>query len=396
MSKPLENVKVLDLTRVLAGPFCTMLLSDLGADIVKVEIPGKGDDARHFGPFKGEKSLYFLSLNRNKRSISLNLKTEKGRNILRELVKQVDVLVENYRPGTMEKLDLGYEELRKLNPRLIYAASSGFGHTGPDSKKPAYDMLVQAMGGIISITGWPDMPPTRVGMSIGDITASLFTAVGICSALYQRETTGEGQKIDVSMLDCQVAILENALSRYQVDGIPPKPLGNRHPTISPFQAFKTQDSYIVIAIGNDVLWQKLCAALDRDDLAQHELFVTNELRTDNIEHLVPVLEQELSRKTCHEWCLTFEAAGVPYSPINTVDQVMQHPQVLARNMIVDVPDPEIGTIKVAGNPIKMTSIQEEPTRNPAPGIGEHTSMIFKEYLGYSDEEIEQLKHEGVI
>ncbi len=396
MPKPLEHVKVLDLTRVLAGPFCTMLLSDLGAEILKVEMPGKGDDARHFGPFKGEKSLYFLSLNRGKQSISLNLKTGKGREILRELVKQVDVLVENYRPGTMEKLGLGYEELRKLNPKLIYAASSGFGHTGPDSRKPAYDMLVQAMGGMISITGWPDMPPTRVGMSVGDITASLFTTVGICSALYQRETTGEGQKIDVSMLDCQVAILENALARYQVDGVPPQPLGNRHPTISPFQAFKTRDAYLVVAVGNDILWQKLCAALDRDDLSQHELFATNKLRTDNIEQLVPILEEELGRKTCDEWCHIFEDAGVPYSPINTVDKVMQHPQVLARNMIVDVPDPDIGTIKIAGNPIKMTSIEEEPTRKPAPKIGEHNSTILQDYLSYSNEEIEQLKEKGVI
>ncbi len=257
MPKPLEQLKVLDLTRVLAGPYCTMLLRELGAEIIKVEMPETGDDARHYGPFKANKSVYFLSINRGKESISINLKTEQGKQIIRELVQKIDVLVENFRPGTMEKLGLGYDLLKEINPRLIYAASSGFGHTGPEAKKPAYDMLVQAMGGMISITGWPDSPPTRVGMSIGDITASLFTAIGICSALYQRERTGEGQKIDIGMLDCQVAILENAIVRYQVDGVPPQPLGNRHPTITPFQAFKAKDDYIIIPVGNNNLWQIL-------------------------------------------------------------------------------------------------------------------------------------------
>jgi len=255
MSKPLENIKVLDLTRVLAGPFCTMILNDLGAYVLKVELPGTGDDARAFGPFKNEQSLYFVSINRGKDSISLNLKSEKGKNILKELVKKFDIIIENYRPGTMEKLGLGYDELKKINPKIIYAASSGFGHTGPDSQKPAYDILAQAMGGVMSITGWPDSQPTRVGMSLGDITASLYTAIGINAALYQRMITGEGQKIDVSMLDCQVSILENALARFQVDGKSPEPIGNRHPTITPFQAFKAKDNYFVIAIGNDSLWE---------------------------------------------------------------------------------------------------------------------------------------------
>ena len=396
MQKPLAGIKVLDLTRVLAGPYCTMVLRDLGAEVIKVELPGKGDDSRGFGPFKEGKSLYFLSLNRDKQSIALNLKTEEGKEILRKLVTQVDILVENYRPGTMEKLGLGYEALKKINPKLIYAASSGFGHSGPDSEKPAYDMLVQAMGGIISITGWPDMPPTRVGMSIGDITASLFTVIGICSALYQRSLSGEGQKIDVAMLDCQVAILENALARYQVNHENPQPLGNRHPTISPFQAFKASDDYLVIAVGNDVLWQKLCAAIERPDLVEHENFSTNKLRTENITELAQILENEFGRESVKEWCRRFEEYGVPYSPINTIDKVIQHPQVLARNMIVDVKDPEIGTIKIAGNPIKMTSIPEETTRKTAPAIGEHTNEILKKYLQLSDDEITQLSDEGVI
>jgi len=246
--RPLEGVRVLDLTRVLAGPYCTMLLSDLGAEVVKVEQPGKGDDSRHFGPFKDGRSLYFASINREKKSISLNLKHEEGAALFRSLVPKFDVVVENFRPGVMEKLGLGYESLRELNPRLIYAASSGFGHSGPDSQKPAYDILVQALGGLMSITGWPDSAPTRVGVSIGDITAALFTAIGIVSALYQREQTGVGQKIDVAMLDCQVAILENAIARFQVEGENPKPLGNRHPTITPFQVFPTSNDFVVVAV----------------------------------------------------------------------------------------------------------------------------------------------------
>ncbi|GAK56444.1 putative formyl-CoA transferase [Candidatus Vecturithrix granuli] len=396
MPKPLGQVKVLDLTRVLAGPYCTMLLKELGAEIIKVEVPMIGDDARHFGPFKNNKSLYFMSINHGKESISINLKTEQGKRILRELVQQVDVLVENFRPGTMEKLGLGYELLKELNPRLIYAASSGFGHTGPDSQKPAYDMLVQAMGGIISITGWPDSPPTRVGMSIGDITASLFTAIGICSALYQREHTGQGQKIDVGMLDCQVAILENALVRYQVDGVPPKPLGNRHPTITPFQAFKAKDDYIVIPVGNDNLWKIFCQAIGREDLIEHEQFLTNKLRTEHLETLIPLLEAEIIKKTVAEWSDIFERVGLPHSPINTIDKVMTNRQILARNMIVEIEDKDVGAIKIAGNPIKMTSIEEETTRKPAPEIGEHTDKILKTFLGYSDEQIAELRQEGVI
>ncbi len=396
MQKPLAGVKVLDLTRVLAGPYCTMLLRELGAEVIKVELPGKGDDARGFGPFKEGKSVYFLSLNRDKQSISLNLKMEKGKEILRRLVTQVDILIENFRPGTMEKLGLGYEELKKLNSRLIYAASSGFGHSGPDSKKPAYDMLVQAMGGMISITGWPDMPPTRVGMSTGDITASLFTAIGICSALYHRSVSGEGQKIDIAMLDCQAAILENALIRYQVSRENPQPLGNRHPTISPFQAFKASDDYFVVAVGNDALWQKFCTAIARPELTGHEKFSTNKLRAENIEVLTTILDAEFSRKPVEDWCRLFEEHGVPSSPINKIDKVIQHPQLLARNMLVDVHDPEIGAMKIVGNPIKMTSIPEEPSRKPAPAVGEHTHEILREYLGLSEGDINQLSTEGVI
>ena len=396
MPKPLENVKVLALSRVLAGPYCTMLLKELGAEVIKVEMPGKGDDARSYGPFKDNKSVYFISINRGKKSISLNLKHEKGKQIIYDLVKQVDVVTENFRPGTMEKLGLGYETLREINPRIIYAATSGFGHTGPDSKKPAYDMLVQAMGGMISITGWPDKPPTRVGMSIGDIGAALYTPIGISTALYQREITGIGQKVDVAMLDCQVALLENAVVRYQVDGVPPGPKGNRHPTITPFQAFQAQDDYIAIPVGNDAMWKIFCKAIERDDLIEHERFATNKQRTDNIDELTPILADVMATKTVAEWAEIFEQANFPCSPINTIDKTMQHRQVLARHMIVDVEDKDIGTVKIAGNPIKMSMLPEEPTRPSSPDIGEHNLEILKGWLGYSEQEIEQLHQDGVI
>lgn len=396
MAKPLANVKVLDLSRVLAGPFCTMILADLGAEIIKVEIPEGGDDSRHFGPFIDGKSLYFLSINRGKESLALNLKTAEGKALLKELAQKVDVLVENYRPGTMEKLGLGYDVLKAINPGLIYAAVSGFGHTGPDALKPAYDILAQAMGGIMSITGWPETPPTRVGMSLGDITAALYAAIGIATALYQRTVTGIGQKIDVAMLDCQLAILENALARFQVTGKSPEPLGNRHPTISPFQAFKAKDKYFVMAIGNDALWKKFCEAVGRLDLIDAPDFATNHQRTENIGKLAAVLEDIFRMQPAAYWLELLEQAAVPCGPINEIGEVMQNRQILARNMIVEVADKTIGNVKVAGNPIKMTSIPEEPTRPAAPEIGAHSAKILTELLHLSQEEIADLKAKGVI
>lgn len=396
MAKPLAGITVLDLTRVLAGPYCTMMLSDLGAEIIKVEIPGCGDDSRAYGPFIGSRSLYFLSINRGKKSISLNLKSERGKELLKQLVMKSDILVENYRPGTMEKLGLGYDVLKELNPRLIYAASSGFGHSGPYSQKPAYDILAQAMGGIMSITGWQGSAPTRVGMSLGDITASLFTAIGINAALYQREKTGQGQKIDVSMLDSQVAILENALVRFQAEGRNPEPLGNRHPTITPFQAFKGADEYFVIAVGNDNLWKTFCTAIDRPDLLSDERFTTNKLRTEHIDVLNCILAEIFLTRKAQDWLNLFEQVKLPYAPINSVEHVMQDPQVLARNMIVEVEDSIAGTVKIAGNPIKMTSVAETPTREKVPEVGEHNREIYGGWLGISDSELDQLQREGVI
>ncbi|MDR4988435.1 MAG: CaiB/BaiF CoA-transferase family protein [Bacteroidales bacterium] len=396
IKRPLEGVRILDLTRVLAGPFCTMILGDLGAEVVKVEMPGTGDDARHFGPFKNGKSLYFVSINRDKKSISLNLKTEKGKQIFKQLLPKFDVVIENFRPGTMEKLGLGYDVLKELHPALIYAASSGFGHTGPLSSRPSYDILAQAMGGIMSITGWPDTPPTRVGMSLGDITASLYTAIGITSALYQRTLTGTGQKIDISMLDCQLSILENALARFQVEGKSPQPIGNRHPTITPFQAFRANDGYFVVAVGNDNLWRAFCSAIELEHLAEDERFLTNGLRTQNLEELVAVLSPVFEQKSTNEWLEIIEKAKVPCAPINTIEKLFDDEQLNARNMFVSVDDKHAGKIKIAGNPLKMTNVPEVSRRNPAPDVGEHNVELLSSLPGMDEESIRKLKDEGVI
>ena len=395
MHNPLQNIKILDLTRVLAGPFCTMILSDLGAEVVKVEMPGTGDDARGFGPFKNGASLYFLSINRAKKSISLNLKSDKGKQLFKQLLPHFDVVVENYRPGTMERLGLGYEDLKVLHPRLIYAASSGFGHSGPYSMRPSYDILAQAMGGIMSITGWPGSAPTRVGMSLGDITASLYTAIGINAALFQRTITGLGQKIDISMLDCQLSILENALARYQVEGRSPEPIGNRHPTITPFQAFEASDGYFVIAVGNDNLWKTFCTAIERTDLLNDNRFTTNGLRTQHIDELVKILKPVFKTKTAQEWLGILENAKVPCAPINDIEKLFDDVQLQARNMFVDLHDRRAGDIKIAGNPIKMTSVPEVSKREPAPDVGEHNEAVFGELLGMDAESVRKLKDEGV-
>ncbi|MDX9958635.1 MAG: CaiB/BaiF CoA transferase family protein [Clostridia bacterium] len=396
MSKPLEGVRVLDLTRVLAGPYCTMMLSDLGAEIIKVEVPGTGDDSRAFGPFRNGTSLYFITINRGKESIAINLKTEAGKKLLKDLAATCDVVVENFRPGTMEKLGLGWDVLKQLNSRLIYASVSGFGHTGPDSKRPAYDILVQAMGGVMSITGWPDAPPTRVGMSLGDITAAIFGANGILAALYQREKTGKGQKVDVAMLDCQLAILENALVRFQVDGEPPSPLGTRHPTITPFQAFRASDEWFVLGVGNDALWKTFCEAVSRPDLLADQRFTTNNGRTKYLDDLIPVLDVLFARKPAKEWLDMLEAAGVPAAPVNSIDKVMENRQLKARNMFITVEDDVAGPVTVPGNPIKMDSLPETPDRPHAPAIGEHTDKILTELLGLSADAIKGLRDEGVI
>ncbi|WP_422447587.1 CaiB/BaiF CoA transferase family protein [Thermoanaerobacterium sp. DL9XJH110] len=393
--KPLEGIKVLDLSRVLAGPFATMILGDLGAEIIKIEIPGVGDDSRSFGPFIKNESAYFMSINRNKKSMTLNLKKKEGVDILKKLVKEADVIVENFRPGTMDKLGIGYDVLKEINPRIIYAACSGFGHTGPYSQRPAYDVIVQGMGGIMSITGQPGGPPTRVGASIGDITAALFTAIGVLAALNVREKTGKGQKVDVAMLDCQVAILENAIARYFVSGKSPEPIGNRHPSITPFSSFKTEDGFVIIAIGNDNLWAKFCSVVERTELIDDERFKTNPDRTKNWNELEPILNEIFSKKTTDEWLEVLEKAGIPCGPINDVERVVKDPQVKAREMLVELEHPVAGKMKVPGIPIKFSETPGQ-IENPAPLLGQHTEEILAGMLGFSKKEIENLRANKVI
>lgn len=376
---PLSGITVVDLTRVLAGPYCTMVLLDLGARVIKVEPPKVGDDARAFGPFLKGKSAYFMSLNRGKESIALDLKNAEDKAIFHDLLARADVLVENYRPGTMEKLGLGWDALHAKYPKLIYAAASGFGHSGPYSKRAAYDMVVQGMGGLMSVTGHPGGPPTRVGTSIGDITAGLFTAIGISSALFDRTRTGTGVKIDVAMLDCQIAILENAIARYFSTGQVPGPLGARHPSITPFEAFKAKDGHLIVAAGNDALFAKLCEALGRADLARNPLFLTNATRTDHAAALRDEIEQALAGKTVAEWLDILDRAGVPSGPINDVKQALEDPQIAARNMVVAIDDKDVGTLRMAGNPIKSSGYADPTTRGPVPDLDGDRARILKDF-----------------
>jgi CoA:oxalate CoA-transferase len=371
---PYSGLLVIDLTRVLAGPFCTMMLAELGARVIKVENPDGGDDARHFAPFVEGKSAYFLSLNRGKESIALDLKEPCDRDVFLALVRRADFLVENFRPGTMERLELGYEQLRAVNTRLIYAAVSGFGHTGPWSPKPAYDMIVQALGGLMSVTGFPGGPPTKAGTSIGDLTGGLFTLAGIGAALFHRERTGAGLKVDVSMLDGQIAILEHAVMRYATTGQTPGPFGNRHPSITPFEPYTAADRPLIIAAGNDALFARLCQALDRSDLAADPRFATNSNRNVHADDLKAALELTLRQAPAAHWVRVLEAAGVPCSLIHTVADAVEHPQVQARNMIVTA-----GGLRMAGNPIKLSDFPDPPTRRPAPDLDADGERIRREF-----------------
>ncbi|MEI7431610.1 MAG: CoA transferase [Betaproteobacteria bacterium] len=385
--KALEGIKILDLSRVLAGPYCTMMLADFGANIIKIEPPGVGDDSRAYGPFVGKESAYFMSLNRNKRSITLNFKREEEVELFREMVKQADVVVENYRPGTMEKFGLGYEELKKINPKLIYAACSGFGHSGPYMLKPAYDIIVQAMGGIMSITGPEGGEPTRVGASVGDIIAGMFTAYGVMLGLFHRERSGEGQKIDVGMLDCQVAVLENAIARYVVSGEVPKPLGNRHPSITPFAAFTAKDGHIIVGAGNERLWEHLCTLLGCTELMKDERFNSNGNRTNNVKELMLLLNSIFIKKTIAEWLESLEKAGLPCAPINDIEKIVNDPQIKERNMIIEVEHPVAGHLKMAGVPVKMSSTPVQ-VEFPTPMLGQHTAEILHEMFGWNKEKTE--------
>ena len=376
---PLKNLIVVDLTRVLVGPYCTMMLSDLGARVIKIEAPEIGDDSRKFGPFINDYSAYFMSLNRGKESIALNLKKPEDKKIFESIVSKADILVENFKPGTLEKWGLGWKELSKKYPKLIYASASGFGQTGPLKELPAYDMVVQGMGGLMSVTGQPNSEPTRVGTSIGDITAGLFTTIGINAALYDRQKTGKGMYIDVSMLDCQIAILENAIARYLSKNEIPKPMGSRHPSIAPFEAFKTKDSHIIIAAGNDKLFENLCNFLKIPEISKDTKFITNSKRSENMDELKIILENKLKEKKTSEWVKGMEELKIPCGPIFNIKEAVENPQIKERNMIVKSFHKVVGEFRTAGNPIKMSSYNDASTRGDIPDLDEHRNKIIKEF-----------------
>jgi CoA:oxalate CoA-transferase len=375
---PLSGITIVDLSRILAGPYCTMLLAELGGRVIKVEAPGGGDDARQYGPFTNGKSTYFASVNRGKESIALDLKAPGDREIFERLLDKADAIVENFRPGTMERLGYGWETLHPRYPRLIYAAASGFGHTGPFSHYPSYDMVVQGLGGIMSITGHPGMPLPRIGTSIGDLAGGLYTTIALNAALLHRERSGEATKVDVALFDCQLALLENAIMRYTTTGEIPGPLGARHPSITPFEAFTTKDGDLIIAAGNDGLWVKLTQALGRPDLADNPSYKTNPLRNQHQPQLKAEIDAILSANTRDHWIAVLEAAGIPCGPVNNVEQALAHPQTEARNMLISVDDATTGPLKLAGNPMKLSAFPDPPTRAPAPDLDADRAKILRE------------------
>jgi CoA:oxalate CoA-transferase len=377
MAHPLTGVTILDLTHVLAGPFCSMTLCDLGARVIKVERPGTGDDTRAFPPFANGKSAYFAALNHGKKSIALDLKSDAGRDIFEQLLDRADVILENYRPGVMERLGYGWNDLHAQFPRLIYGAVSGFGQTGPEARRPAYDMVVQARGGVMSITGEKGRDPVRVGASIGDIVAGMYLSQGVLAALLDRERTGLGRKVDVSMLDSQLAILEHAIAITTITGTPPAPTGARHPSIAPFETFHASDGLFVIAAGNDVLFEKLCVALNLP-LADDPRFATNPARVEHARLLKRLIEAVTIDKTRTHWIAKLAAAGIPSGPIQNVEQVLRDPQILPRNMVVDVLDRNgRPAFKAAGNPIKMSNLNDPPVRPAAPDLDGNRGEILR-------------------
>lgn len=394
MDSLLEGIRVLDFTRVLAGPYASMILADLGAEVIKIELPGSGDEARGFGPFQNGESAYFTSVNRGKKSVTIDLHREEGQQLACNLASHCDVLLENFRPGSMSRFNLGYQELHARHPRLVYASVSGFGQTGPYAQRPAYDVIIQAMGGLASITGAPGGEPVRVGSSIGDLSAALFSVIGILAALTRAQKSGVGQQVDVSMLDCQVALLENAISRYYVTGEVPGPLGSRHPSITPFQFFRAADGYVVVAAGNDTLWRKLCESVGAPELTHDARFASNALRTENQAVLEPLLEAAFSRRAVAEWEEVLGEAGVPCGPIRTVQGVVEDPQVRAREMIVELVHPTAGAQALPNSPLKFSDSPVE-LREPAPLLGQHTSDVLGRLLELSVEEQAALAAAGV-
>ncbi len=392
---PLAGVKVLDLSRILTGPYCTMALADFGAEVIKIERPGAGDDTRHWGPpFIDGESAYYLSINRNKQSVTVNIATDEGREIIHKLARDADVVVENFRPGTAERLGVGYEQLRQINPRIIYCSISGFGQTGPYRDRPGYDALAQAMSGMMSITGDPDGPPTKHGMSIADIGAGMWALFAISSALFHREKTGQGQAIDVALMDAQISWLTYAAGNYFASGQPPARFGSAHPSIVPYQPFETSDGYIMIAVGNDRLWQQFCEAAGHPELIDKPGYATGAERVTNREEVIATVAEIMRQHSTDDWMQRLETAGVPAGPISTIDEVMTNPHVHAREMVIDLEHPTLGTIKNVGNPAKLSETPARYTSAP-PLLGQHTDQILKT-LGYTPDQITTLRTQGII
>ena len=403
MQQPLEGMRVVDLTRALAGPFCTMMLGDLGADVVKVERPGRGDESRGWGPpFVGEpygpypgESAYFIATNRNKRSVTVNLKSPEGQAVVRDLAARSDAFVENFRTGALDELGLGYDNLKAVNPGLIYCSISGYGRTGPHARRPGYDFVIQAEGGMMGITGPEEGPPYRVGVPIVDITAGMFAATAILAALRARDVTGQGQLVDVSLLDTQAALLTNVASNYLVGGEAPRRLGNAHPNIAPYEAFRARDRWFGLAAANQGQWLTLCRVIDRPDLGEDPRFVSNSERLANRGALVNELNEAFATRDADEWLASLGEAGLPCGPINTVREVFDHPQAEAREMVLEVEHPSAGALQLPGFPYKLSGTPAAVHR-PPPRLGEHTEEVLAERLGYSPERVAELKGRGVL
>ncbi|MEO0246984.1 MAG: CoA transferase [candidate division WOR-3 bacterium] len=393
--KPLEGIKVLDLSRVLAGPTAGMILGDLGADVIKVEKPGEGDETRGWGPpFAGGESAYYMCANKNKRSITLNLKSPEGREILEKLIKRSDVVILNFLPDVLQNLKLTYEDIKRIKEDIIWASITGFGLTGPKSTKPGYDVLIQGISGLMSITGEPDGEPMKVGVAICDVLTALYTVIAVEAALIRRKITGQGAMIDNSLLEASIASLVNVANNYLIGGIIPKRYGNAHPNIVPYQVFRASDDYIIIGVGNEEQWKRFCKVIEREDLLTDPRFETNANRLENRDILIPIIEDIIKQKSAEYWLTRLDEAHIPAGPINTVDKAINDEQVRARNFIQEIDHPTAGKIKLMKNPIHFGDIDLDIYRHP-PLLGEHTEEILLE-LGYNHEEIKNLKAKGII
>jgi len=395
-SGALKGVRVLDLTRVLAGPFCTMLLADMGAEVIKVEEPGAGDDARGYPPFLRGSSAYFANLNRNKKSIALNLKKPEAKRILMELIKVSDVLLENFKPGTMEKLGFGYDVIKEANPGIIYAAISGFGQYGPYRDRPGYDIIGQAMGGLMSVSGWPDSPPTRTGTAMADILGGLNACIGILASLKAREQTGLGQMIDVSLVDSVVSAMETIIQLYLVEGRVPGRIGNRYEFIYPYDSFAAEDGWVVIGVGGEEVWKRFCSAMEREDLLEESAFRSNRNRVEEHERLHAIVTEWTSKRKVQDLVSHLMRFSVPCAPIYSVDQIVNDPHIArAREMIVEMDHPLEGKMKVVACPIRFSTMKAS-VRTTAPLLGQHTEEVLNEILGISKEEYSTLKDAGAL